>query len=125
MGKIYIQQPSGFNRFFTEKDYGTCVVKFIVNTDGKISNVEATTMKDTHLANIAMNAIRTGPKWIPATQNGITVTSYRLQPVTLTNPEKNTNNFAKTLVRRCQDTPVARHLKWFYTAKKSIFLFYF
>ena len=58
-------------------------MKFIVNTDGSISNIEATTMQNTHLAEIAMNAIRTGPKWIPATQNGKTVAAYRLQPVTL------------------------------------------
>lgn len=73
---------------FTEKDYGTCLVKFIVNTDGTVTNVEATTMKDTHLAKTAMNAIRTGPRWIPATQNGKPVAAYRLQPVTLTNPVK-------------------------------------
>ena len=73
---------------FTEKDYGTCLLKFIVNTDGSITNVEATTMKDTRLAETAMNALRTGPKWIPATQNGLTVASYRLQPVTLKNPGK-------------------------------------
>jgi len=73
---------------FTEKDYGTCVVKFIVNTDGSVTNVEATTMKDTHLAQFAMNAIRTGPTWIPATQNDHTVAAYRLQPVTLTDPDK-------------------------------------
>jgi protein TonB len=45
-------------------------------------------MKDTHLAEIAMNAIRTGPKWIPAMQNNHAVAAYRLQPVTLTNPDK-------------------------------------
>jgi N-acetylmuramoyl-L-alanine amidase len=73
---------------FTEKDYGTCLLKFIVNTDGTVTNVEATTMKDTHLAETAMNAIRTGPKWIPATQNNHAVAAYRLQPVTLTNPDK-------------------------------------
>ena len=73
---------------FTNKDYGTCVVKFIVNTDGSISNVEATTMKDTYLADIALNAVKTGPKWIPATQNGRVVAAYRLQPITLTDPEK-------------------------------------
>jgi TonB-dependent SusC/RagA subfamily outer membrane receptor len=73
---------------FTEKDYGTCLLKFIVNTDGTVTNVEATTMKDTHLAEIAMNAIRTGPKWIPAMQNNHAVAAYRLQPVTLTNPDK-------------------------------------
>jgi TonB-dependent SusC/RagA subfamily outer membrane receptor len=71
-----------------DKDFGTCVVKFIVNTDGSVSEVEATTMKDTKLAEVAMNAIRTGPKWIPATQNDHVVASYRLQPVTLSNPEK-------------------------------------
>ena len=64
------------------------MVKFIVNTDGTISYVEATTMKKTKLAEIAINAIRTGPKWMPATQNGQTVAAYRLQPVTLSNPDK-------------------------------------
>ena len=71
----------------TEKDFGTCLVKFIVNTDGTITNVEATTMKKTKLAEISIDAIRNGPKWIPATQNGNTVAAYRLQPVTLSNPD--------------------------------------
>lgn len=73
---------------FTEKDYGTCLVKFIVNTDGSVSNIEATTMKGSVLAKVSVDAIRTGPKWIPATQNGHVVAAYRLQPVTLTNPSK-------------------------------------
>jgi N-acetylmuramoyl-L-alanine amidase len=73
---------------FTEKDFGTCLVKFIVNKDGSVSQVEATTMKNTELAKTSVEAIRTGPKWIPATQNDVVVTSYRLQPVTLSNPDK-------------------------------------
>ncbi len=73
---------------FTEGDYGTCVVKFIVSKDGSISNVEATTMKGTKLAEIATNSIRKGPKWTPAQQNGRYVNAYRLQPVTLTNPDQ-------------------------------------
>ncbi len=68
------------------EDFGTCVVKFIVNKDGNISNVEATTMQKTQLAKIAVEAVRTGPKWVPAKQNGQIVASYRLQPVTLTQP---------------------------------------
>ncbi|HET7116567.1 MAG TPA: N-acetylmuramoyl-L-alanine amidase, partial [Hanamia sp.] len=84
---------------FTEADYGTCVLKFIVNTDGSVSNVEATTMEGTQLARVSINAIKDGPKWIPASQNGHTVASYRLQPVTLTNPadhsQKNENAFTK------------------------------
>lgn len=73
---------------FTESDYGTCIVKFIVSKDGSVSQVEATTMKGTKLAEISTNAIRKGPKWTPAQQNGRFVNAYRLQPVTLTNPDQ-------------------------------------
>ncbi|MEP6583634.1 MAG: energy transducer TonB, partial [Ginsengibacter sp.] len=45
---------------FTESDYGTCVVKFIVDKSGAVSQVEATSMKGTKLAEIAVNAIRKG-----------------------------------------------------------------
>ena len=86
--KYIVSKVQATQDSLTEKDFGTCLVKFIVNIDGTTSNVEATTMKDTKLAEIAMNAIRTGPKWIPATQNGRTVAAYRLQPVTLTLPDK-------------------------------------
>lgn len=71
---------------FAEPDFGTCIVKFIVDKTGKVSQVEATTMKNTKLAEIATNAIRKGPNWIPAQQNGSYVNAWRFQPVTLTNP---------------------------------------
>src|SRR5664279_4902902 len=61
---------------FTNKDFGTCVVKFIVLKDGRVSNVQATTMENTQLAKVAVNSIKTGPRWIPATQNNHTVDSY-------------------------------------------------
>jgi periplasmic protein TonB len=73
---------------FTESDYGTCIVKFIVDKTGKVSQVEATTMKGSKLAEIAVNAIRRGPNWTPAQQNGRYVNAYRLQPVTLQNPDQ-------------------------------------
>lgn len=63
---------------------GTCRVRFIVSKDGSVSNVEALTMKGTKLAEIAVNAIRKGPKWTPAQQNGRHVNAYREQPVTFT-----------------------------------------
>lgn len=68
---------------FGDNDYGTCLVKFIVDKTGKVSDVEATTMKGTKLAQVAVNAIRKGPNWIPAEQNGRKVNAYRMQPVTL------------------------------------------
>ncbi len=73
---------------FTEADYGTCVLRFIVNTDGTVNDVIATTMKGTELAKVSIKAIKNGPKWIPASQNGHTVAAYRLQPVTLQNSDK-------------------------------------
>ncbi|MEO6819039.1 MAG: energy transducer TonB [Ginsengibacter sp.] len=68
-------------------NFGTCVVRFIVDKTGNVSDVEATTMKGTKLAQVAVNAIRKGPKWTPAQQNGRMVNAYRLQPVTLKNPD--------------------------------------
>lgn len=73
---------------FSDKDYGTCMVKFQVDVNGNVSNVEATTMQGTKLAEISVNTIRKGPKWIPAMQNGRYVTAYRYQPVTLLNPNE-------------------------------------
>ncbi len=63
---------------------GTCRVRFIVSKDGTVSNVEALTMKGSKLAEVAVNAIRKGPAWKPAQQNGRFVNAYREQPVTFT-----------------------------------------
>jgi protein TonB len=63
---------------------GTCRVRFIVSKDGTVSNVEALTMKGTKLAEVAVNAIRKGPSWKPAQQNGRYVNAYREQPITFT-----------------------------------------
>ena len=78
---------------FTESDYGTCIVRFIVDKTGTVSDVQATTMKGTLLAKLSVDAIKSGPKWVPASQNGHVVAAYRLQPVTLknTNPETPVN----------------------------------
>lgn len=73
---------------FTDADYGTCIVQFIVDKTGKVSEVTATTMMGTKLAEIAVNTIRKGPDWTPAIQNGRYVTARRIQPVTLRNPNE-------------------------------------
>lgn len=71
---------------FSDADYGSVIVKFVVDVDGKVSDVHALNMKGSKLAEIAVNAIRRGPKWIPAQQNGRLVKAWRLQPVTLQRP---------------------------------------
>lgn len=76
-------------RSFSNSDYGTCIVRFIIDIDGKVSDVQATTMQGSTLAAIAVRAISKGPKWIPAVQYGKIVKAYRLQPVTVMNPHRN------------------------------------
>lgn len=71
---------------------GTVVVLFIVDKEGNVSEVRALACGEagvarclgpgTKLAEIAVNAIRKGPKWKPAVQNGRNVKAYRRQPVT-------------------------------------------
>jgi hypothetical protein len=63
---------------------GTCRIRFIVDTEGNISATEALTMKGTILAKVSIDAIKDGPKWIPAKQNEHIVVSYREQPITFT-----------------------------------------
>jgi hypothetical protein len=67
-----------------ENKSGTCRVRFIVSVDGTLSNVEALTMKGTKLGELSVGAIRKGPKWNPAMQNGHKVNAYREQPITFT-----------------------------------------
>lgn len=66
----------------TEGISGTCQLRFIVNTDGTVTNVTALTLKETKLAQVAINAIKKGPKWNPAKQNGYIIAAYREQPIT-------------------------------------------
>ena len=71
---------------------GTIVVLFIVDKEGQVSEVRALPCSEagvarclppnSKLAEIAVSAIRKGPKWKPAVQNGRNVKAYRRQPVT-------------------------------------------
>jgi protein TonB len=71
---------------------GTVVVLFIVDKEGAVSEVRAMACNEagvanclgpgTKLADIAIAAIKKGPKWKPAVQNGRQVKAYRRQPVT-------------------------------------------
>ena len=67
-----------------ENKSGTCHVRFIVDTDGSVREVSALTMKGTKLAEISVEAIKKGPSWNPAMQNGHVVTAYKEQPITFT-----------------------------------------
>ncbi len=71
---------------------GTVVVLFIVDKEGAVSEVRALPCGEAGVANcvgpgsklaeVAVAAIKKGPKWKPAVQNGKNVKAYRRQPVT-------------------------------------------
>ena len=71
---------------------GTVVVLFIVDKEGAVSEVRALPCGEagvtsclgpgTKLAEVAVAAIKKGPRWKPAVQNGRNVKAYRRQPVT-------------------------------------------
>ena len=61
---------------------GTVVVRFIVDKDGNVSDVEAISGPDQDgLREEAVRVIKKSGKWIPAVQNGRNVKSYKQQPV--------------------------------------------
>jgi periplasmic protein TonB len=62
---------------------GKVMVRFIVDKDGNVSNVEAISGPDKDgLREEAVRVIKKSGKWIPAVQNGRNVKSYKRQPVT-------------------------------------------
>ena len=60
----------------------TVVVQFIVDKEGKISDVKALSSHGHGMEEEAMRVIKKGPDWVPAIQNGRNVKAYRKQPIT-------------------------------------------
>ncbi|GAB2813868.1 hypothetical protein GCM10027043_12150 [Ferruginibacter profundus] len=60
----------------------TIIIQFIVHTDGSVSDVTALNYPGTKTAQHCVDLIKKSAKWLPAVQNGHTVTAYRKQPIT-------------------------------------------
>jgi len=69
----------------------TVYVRFIVERNGNISDVKALNDPGYGLAIGAARAVRTGPKWKAAEQNGRKVRSYHTQPITFSIEEEKKN----------------------------------
>ncbi len=66
---------------------GTCELKFIVDTNGVVSNVEVLTLKNSVLASVLTEAIKNGPNWVPAKQDGYSVTAWNTRKVSFRLPD--------------------------------------
>ena len=64
------------------------MIKFIVSRDGTISDITAETNAGYNMEQEAIKAIKSGPKWTPAQQNGNIVKAYRRQPFTYFVPDE-------------------------------------
>ncbi len=60
----------------------TLIVKFIVHTDGTVSDVTTENYKGSKTAQHCIGIILKAPKWQPAVQNGHQVNAYKKQPIT-------------------------------------------
>lgn len=60
----------------------TVQLRFIVETDGTVSDVKALNDPGYGLAAAAVGVVSTGPRWNPGKQNGSNVRAYHTQPVT-------------------------------------------
>lgn len=83
---IVNQLQRNADRIIKSGEFGTCIVKFIVDKTGKVTSAEATSMQGSVLAAVAVKIILHSPTWNPASQYGRRVNAYRLQPVTLMDP---------------------------------------
>lgn len=63
---------------------GTCRVRFIVDKEGNVTDVEAITLQGSRLAEIMVKIIKKSPKWKPASQYGRFVKAFREQPMSFT-----------------------------------------
>jgi periplasmic protein TonB len=61
---------------------GTVYVQFVVCKDGEVCSIEALNSVHPLADLIAVKAIRKGPRWEPAVQNGKEVKAFQRQPIT-------------------------------------------
>jgi protein TonB len=57
------------------------LVQFVVDKEGNVSDVKSLTSYGYGMEEEAVKAIKKGPKWTPAEQNGRKVKAYRTQPI--------------------------------------------
>lgn len=67
---------------------GTVMLRFVVDKEGTVSDIEVETMKGTLLSKVIVDAIKNGPKWVPATQGGQKVKAWRYQRATFRLPDE-------------------------------------
>jgi hypothetical protein len=72
-----------YNEIIQSGSTGTCIVRFIVHTDGTVTDITAITMPGSTLAKVMIEMVSKAGPWMPAWYKGKNVNSYRQQKVTI------------------------------------------
>lgn len=80
------QLQENFEALITDGKEGVCEIAFIVNTEGFVSDLNVKSMPNTKLASVLLDALKKGPQWIPAIQNGRKVFCWQTQKLTFRLP---------------------------------------
>ena len=79
-----VQLPKAY---YEGRLYGTIYITFIVDPEGKVTDVKALNSIDPDIDRIALNIIKQSPRWEPAVQYNRGVYAYRRQPLTFAKAE--------------------------------------
>ncbi|HNJ25494.1 MAG TPA: M56 family metallopeptidase [Chitinophagaceae bacterium] len=89
----------------------TVMILFQIDADGSVKDIKAITNHGYGMEKEAIRIIKKGPKWVPANQGGVNVSSYRKQPLTFVvtsssaSDKKDFNNISNLITQLEGDTP--------------------
>lgn len=73
--------------YYSGEIFGTTMLQFIVDVDGRLTDIKVVKSVDPELDEIALDIIRQSPKWEPAVQYNRKIKAYRKQPITFSQPQ--------------------------------------
>lgn len=86
MNKFYNFIVSGLQSAVIEEENkvsGKVMLKFVVESNGKLQNIKVVNSSNPKLASLAVNVLNHAPKWNPATQQGLPVEMAFYLPINL------------------------------------------
>ena len=89
----------------------TVMILFQIDADGSVKDIKAITNHGYGMEKEAIRIIKKGPKWVPANQGGVNVSSYRKQPLTFVvtsssaSDKKDFNNISNLITQLEGNTP--------------------
>ena len=80
--RAWVQQRLQYPRIASENNIqGAVTLKFVIERDGSLTNIEELSSPDRSLTEEAMRVLRTSPKWEPGKQRNRPVRVYYILPV--------------------------------------------